>query len=334
MFYNGFYSKDFDILKVSTNKFNDLSSQRVTPTEINFDEKNVIILCGNGSKSLNKAEFYAHLCRNWLADYTCNNNFSTYSIFYPNTQPLFEENSFTLNYYDLTKQLFDKILFKNNKRQNINEIKKKLNNVTFFGHSAGGYAMNNIMQSLNQILTDNSFPKDDIAQIYNNIVFIAYSPYSFVDAPIKTIYVTPIYDSVGSLKHSYSKLLTTNFKSLSSIKSIRKLNATASSFAKNYKKAINNADVSYFANKRTLIATPNLLYYDGKEEDHNFAGAIIYPTENTYQTNAGKLTAEFLSKAFNYCLTTNHEDLNMLTLYSKVASENNNINQTEQNKDL
>lgn len=329
---NNDYS-DFDILKVS-NSNGVVQEQRVQANEIDLNEKSVIILCGNNTRSLGRAEYYARLCRNWVDKRVQKNNFSTYSIFYPNTQPLFDTYSFLLDYHKLTTELFNKIIFRDGQILSTNEIKQNLSNITFFGHSAGGYVMNQIMQNLKDLLSNCNFPPDEIDEIYGSIVFLAYSPYSLVKAPIKSVYITPIYDSLGSLKLAYNETKKNNYKCSHSF-DIDNLKPKTVAFANNYKKAICNSDVLYFANKNSIIATPNLLYYDGKKEDHNFAGVINYQRQNPNQTQAGKFTTLFMNKAFNYCINTKRENLDMLKLFKRViAQENAYTTQTESEKEI
>ena len=134
---------------------------------------------------------------------------------------------------------------------------------------------------------------------------MAYAPYSLVTAPIKAVYVAPIYDSIGSVKLVYRKIITGK-DIISSNPNIdiwgeKKLNARRYlNFIQQYTEAIRNGDTLYFANENSLVATPNLLYADGKREDHNFAGAISYTVKNPYQTKAGKMTAKFMGKTLEY----------------------------------
>ena len=326
--YNSDFHKDFSILKAKTNQKKGLSFTKIEPSSIDFNEKSIIILCGNNSTSQSKAEFYAYLCRNWLENSHNNSNLSTYSIYYPNTQPLFnEDSSIKLDYKGLAREIFEQVIYKNKQVLAVEEIKKNLNNVIFFGHSAGGLVMDELMHNLGEMLSITNLSQADIKQIYKSIVFIAYAPYSLVKAPIYSVYVAPIYDTVGSTKLVYSKII----KSKSFVSSNPNLNILGENklstrgriqFIKKYKEAINHNKTLYFANKNSLIATPNLLYCNERKEDHNFAGVIVYPNENPYQTEAGKLTAQFLSSAFNYSLSTNRENFNIIDLYEDIIKTN------------
>lgn len=311
--------KDYAVLKSEYNQIDELKFEKIGISEINFNEKSVIILCGNNTTSQRRAEFYAHLCRNWVDKFD-QKKLKTYSIYYPSIQPLFNENlSLKLDYDYLALQMFNNIIFKGNKILSAEEIKNKLSNVVFFGHSAGGYVMNELMFSLGKILKGCDFSTVDIKKIYESIVFIAYAPYELVKSPVKSICVAPIYDSMGSSKLVYKHVL----KSKNAISSAYGLNFGAKSnnqemiekFLNNCNTEIKLNNTIYFMNKNSVFSTPNLLYYDGKMEDHNFAGAIIYKTKNQHQTEAGVLTAKFLKHAFNYSLITKREQFNLKELY-------------------
>ena len=327
MYYNinKYLRNDFGVVKTQFVEQNKLMFERVDTSDIKFDGKSVVILCGNDTRSQSRGEFYAYLCNNWLGDAFYKPDLTMYSIYYPNKQPLFNEDShFSLDYETLAKTIFKQAVVKDNKIQSAEEIKKNLSNVVFFGHSAGGFVMNELMNSFGKMLTDLHFSKSDIKNIYSGIVFMAYAPYSLVNAPIKSIYVAPIHDSIGSSKLVYKKLL--NSKSIfSSAPSIdiwgenRLTSRTYPNFLRHYEKAMNGKQTVYYASDDSLIATPNLLYFDGKKEDHNFAGAVIYPAHNPHQTDAGRNTAQFLGKALNYCLTTPREKFNTLDLYEKTV---------------
>lgn len=317
-YYDSNFRKDFKILKSKMTPTGELSSRKIEPSQIDFNQKSVIILCGNNSKSTKKAEFYSHLCYRWL-DLSANYpNIATYSVYYPYFQPLFNEDSnLELDYKGLASEIFGQILNKGNKILSAEEVIQSLSNVIFFGHSAGGYVMDELMKNFKSMLEDRSFTKADIKKIFNNIVFIAYAPYKLVSEPIKAIYVAPIYDSMGSTQLVYKKVLKSK-SVMSSNPDIldTPINArTYLNFKKKYESATKGKNILYFANKNLLVATPNLLYSDGIGEDHNFAGAIKYICPNSYQTSAGRLTAQFLSNVFRYCMLNNRKVFNMNDLY-------------------
>lgn len=332
-YYENDFRKDFSILKAKNNSQQELDCTKIDPSAINFNEKSIIILCGNNSRSQRRAEFYAHLCRNWLEDCQSYTKFSTYSIYYPNTQPLFNEDpNLKLDYKGLAYEIFGQVIYKNNQVLPVEQIKNNLSQVIFFGHSAGGLVMNELMHYLGEMLSNADLSKADIKQIYKSIVFIAYAPYSLVKAPINTVYIAPIYDTVGSTKLVYSKII----KSKSFISSNPNVDILGENklstkctvqFIKKYKKAMNKNNTLYYSNQNTLIATPNLLYYDGKKEDHNFAGVVIYPIKNPYQTDAGRLTAQFLSSTLKYCLSTNRENFNINDLYEQTTQSNSTLHE-------
>lgn len=335
-YYEKNFRKDFSILKAKANSRGELDYTKVDPSQIDLNEKSIIILCGNNSKSLRRAEFYAHLCRSWLAKSKHQTDFSTYSVYYPNNQPLFNENAnIKLDYKGLAQEIFKQVLYKGNKLQSVEEIIKNLSNIVFFGHSAGGLVMNELMHCFEEMLIHINLAKADIEKIYNSIIFIGYAPYDLVDAPINTVYVAPVHDTVGSLKLVYNGMLKNkDFVSPDSNIDIFGENKLSTrgrlKFIKQYKERMDGKEILYFVNKNSLIATPNLLYFDGKKEDHNFAGAVKYSFNNPYQTKAGKLTAKFLSNTFEYCLSTQHADFSINDLYNQAIKTKAKSNTTQE----
>lgn len=335
--YGNFFRKDFAVLKSTINPRNEIMMEKVNTSSINIKEKSIVILCGNDSRSMRRAEFYAYLCRNWLKDSAQNKKTTTYSIYYPNEQPLFNEDpNFELDYMGLAKDIFQRVIYKDNMIKSVEEVKKDLRNVTFFGHSAGGYVMNKLMHCFGEMLKNAGFEKQDIRKIYDNIVFLAYAPYAFVEDPIKAVYVTPIYDSIGSVKLAYRKILKSKDPlSISSRVNVFGENKIETkepaNFIKQYNEIIHKKNTVYYAGRKFLIATPNLLYYDGQKEDHNFAGVINYSRNNPHQTLAGRLTAKFIVNALDYSLSTKREEFDIKELYNqsikiKLIDEEKNSN--------
>ncbi|MBR1988382.1 MAG: hypothetical protein IKA36_05030 [Clostridia bacterium] len=318
------YRRDFAVLKSKINSQNQLSFARTDISRIDFEKKSIIILCGNNSRSLSRAEFYSYLCRGWVRNMKKNSELSTYAIFYPNNQPLFNEYPYIeLDYEGLANQMFQKVLFKDDKLKSVEDIKKSLSNVVFFGHSAGGYVMNNLMNNFAKIMVKNKFSRSDIRKIFESIVFIGYAPYSLVDAPVKAIYIAPVYDSMGSAKLVYKKMLKSknvrSSKPRMDLFGQNKITARVNSnFMGEYKKKVKGKNTLYFSDKNSIVTTPNLLYNDGNKEDHNFAGVINYKSENPNQTKAGKSTAKFLNHAFDYCLSTSREKFNINEIYNQA----------------
>lgn len=328
-FLGGNPHKEFAVVKSERKENSDITIEKVDISSIDIKKKCIVILCGNNSKSQRRAERYAYLCRSWLKDSQHKYGTTTYSIYYPNEQPLFNENPyFDLNYKDLAKNIFDQVIFKNNKIKTVDAIKRDLSNVVFFGHSAGGYVMNELMKNLSEMLSQVNFSKSDIKNIFESIVFIGYAPYKLVDAPIKSIYVAPIYDTIGSAKLVYKRMLKSKNPIISNpdldILEDERLNErTTEKFLYRYKEKLCGENTVYYLDKNSMFATPNLLYYDGQKEDHNLAGAINYNNRNIYQTRAGKMTAKFLCDAFDYCLTSKRDELNIEDLYQQTIKMQN-----------
>lgn len=318
------YLNDFAVIKSKASPNTAVSFEKVNVTSIDFSEKNIIILCGNGSKSQSRAEYYSYLCRNWIKDPKFKFDVTTYSIYYPNYQPLFNEDpNITLNYKQLADELFSQVIYKNNQVLSVKKIKANLKNTIFFGHSAGGLVMNELMKNFGNMLKNANFSKSEIKEIYESMIFIAYAPYQLVEAPIKSIYVAPIYDSIGSAKLIYKRILknknvTSSIPQLNIFETSKITSRTTTNFIKKYTEKIGERNTLYFLDENSLMSTPNLLYFDGRKEDHNFAGAICYNQHNPHQTKSGKLTSKFLQNVFDYCLTTEREDFNLLELYQET----------------
>lgn len=287
--------------------------------------KTIIVLCGNNTKSVNKAAFYANNCFNWLEDYPERRNVTVYSIFYPNNQPLLNtfKPDLTFNYKELAEIIFKQVMYKGGKVLPAEEIADNLNDVVFFGHSIGGYVMNELMMNFGEMLERENLSKVEINRIYSRIVFVGYSPFMFVKAPTKNVYITPIYDSVGSLKLSIDEFRNKKSPSYSTKnfdieKTSTEPTTTPHNLRKQYKNSIHNKDIAYMKYKNTMIATPDLMYNDGFKEDHNLAGIINYQHENPYKTRAGILATKLMELVLNYCLSTNRKKFSMTELYDEA----------------
>lgn len=291
-------------------KNNTISQKEKFLDDIDLSQKTIVILCGNTTRSPMKASSYAKATYDWLDGNPVQNDLSIYSIFYPNEQPLF--NNFLPNpefdYKRLTKRVFKTAIKENEKFLPADKISQKLSNVVFFGHSVGGLIMNEMANNLSLYLSTHGYTEADIKNILSSIVFIGYSPFELVDKPIKGVYVTPLYDSVGSTKKAMEKLASgRNYIASNAIVKLRNRTAhnckTYSSFLNYFEEALDEDDVVYFANNNTLISVPSLLYYDkydGIREDHNLAGVLAYNGFNPNKTKAGEITTDFLKTAFNY----------------------------------
>ena len=137
------------------------------------------------------------------------------------------------------------------------------------------------------------------------------------------MYITPIYDSVGSLKLSIDEFKIKKHPSFSTRnfdieKTSTEPTTTPHNFRKQYKESIHNKDIAYMKYRNTMIATPDLMYYDGIKEDHNLAGIINYQGENPYKTKAGVLATKLMELIFNYCLSTNRKKFSMAELYDEA----------------
>jgi hypothetical protein len=128
---------------------------------------------------------------------------------------------------------------------------------------------------------------------------------------------------MGSVKLAYKHMLKSD-KVVSSRPDLdffgaNKLNTRMNvNFMRQYKEFMRGENTLYFANKNSLVATPNLLYYDGRKEDHNFAGVINYNARNPYQTKAGRLTTKFMNITFDYCVSTKREKFDINDLYRQA----------------
>lgn len=343
MYYRqNFTVNDFFRLIKSQSEDGQTKSEEINLSSIDLSKKSIVILCGNNTKDPMRAANYTNYCLNWLDDNKTRSGVTAYSIFYPKEQPLLVslQPNPQLDYGELAKVLFEQIISTNGSPNSIEDISKKLGNITFFGHSAGGFVMNELMFYLGSMLKDKGFSDEDINKLYSMVVFVAYSPYALVDAPINSVYIAPIYDSIGSTKLVYDKMIKNKHVVSSNpkfdISTVCKFRASSySSFFKLYETAIKNEDALYFIDNKSLIATPNLLFDDGFKEDHNLAGVINYPGEHPHKTKAGKLTTEFLSKVFNYSISTERSKFSVNDLYNQVVQpQQTSDTEIKQNKEL
>jgi hypothetical protein len=313
----------FKVIKATPANINP-SPEPENVSSIEFNGKTLIILCGNNTRSNSRASYYAHTCFSWMKDFDEVSNLTAYSLYYPSTSPL--KNSFTpdytLDYDSLAYSMFGSIL--SNETLSPDDISKKFRDIVFFGHSIGGFVMNELMYSLTKILFSKNFSDEEVQKILNSIVFISYSPQSLVEAPIQNICIAPVYDSMGSTKLAYEKMaesedFVSSFPDLDMNGKDKITSITYSDFFKRYRQIMENEDVITFCNKNNLIITPNLLYQDGiSEEDHNLAGVIDNHSLNPYKTQAGKITTEFMRRVFEYALSSKIKKFNLPDLYHQL----------------
>ena len=162
---------------------NQIKSEENDISTIDLSKKSIVVLCGNNTKDPMRAVNYTNYCLRWLDKNKERSKVRAYSIFYPREQPLsvsLQQNP-NLDYNELAKILFEKMISKNGSTQSVESISKSLGNVTFFGHSAGGFVMNELMFYFGSMLKDQGFSDEDINKIYSSVVFVGYSPYALVD---------------------------------------------------------------------------------------------------------------------------------------------------------
>ncbi len=315
-----------------------IKSEELDISEMDLNKKSIVVLCGNNTKHPLRAGSYTSYCFSWLKNLKDKDHVTAYAVYYPKEQPLtltLGPNP-ALEYSGLAEQIFKPIISQNNQARPVEDISKALSNITFFGHSAGGFVMNELMFELGSMLKNQGLSDDEINKIYSSVVFIGYSPFKLVDAPINSVYVAPIYDTVGSTKLVYDKMIQ-NKNVISSnpnfdVSNICKFRASSySSFFKLYETAMKGEDSLYFVDEKSLISTPNLLFFDGLKEDHNLAGVIEYPKEHPQKTRAGKVTTDFICNVFKYSLSKEREKFSVLDLFSQV-SPNSQITDEQDNK--
>ena len=320
--------EDFAVLKTKSNDQVTLSFDKIDIDSMDMNEKNIVILCGNNAKSQRTAERYAYHCNNWLKITKFKKDTTMYSVYYPSVAPLFEENNVRpLDYRKFAEEMFNMFIYNNGEVNSVDNIKEKLGNTIFFGHSAGGFVMNQLMKNFGDMLQEADFSRTEIREIFGSVAFIAYAPYILTKAPIKSVYIAPVYDGMGSVKLVYKKLVKDNdFTSSKPINIFGENKITAKGrvqFLRKYVEEMKNENVLYFLNNNSLFSTPSLLYSDGEEEDHNFAGIVNYSTKNGYQTQAGRLTAKFISNAFEYYLAQDRENTSLNDLYRQAIKSMN-----------
>lgn len=302
------------------------------PDEVAFTGKSIVCLSGNLTKQFTNALNYTANIYSWLQGYRYQNKISYYTVFYPTEQPL--ENNMTKNiamdYRRFSNELLSSVVQSDNKLLTTNEIVKKLSNITFFGHSAGCMVMDELISYFIGFLKTHGYSKNDIDKIISSIVFIGYSPYKFVEAPIKSIYITPLYDSLGSSRSAIKKSKEER-DFIFSNREIEKYNKLANSceshqeFIELYKPLLKKEKVIYFKNKQSMFVLPDLLIDDGVIEDHNLAGVSESPKCVLYKTQAGFDVTHFIHQIFKYSLAKNRKEFDIEEIYN-LATNNQNQN--------
>ena len=332
MLYNEKLSVDafFGLVKTSFNKeTGEIVREEMDASKLTLKGKNIIILCGNNTKDPMRASVYAGHCFNWLKGYPKREDVEMFSIFYKQQQPLLSNYQLNphVDYVSLAKTIFEQVL---DSSDNIEDVAKKLGDITFFGHSIGGHVMNEIVKNFGKMMQERGFSEADINKAYSSMVFIGYAPYSLVKSPINRIYMTPIYDSVGSAKLVYTDLLKTSPTAYSNtsvdVQNLYKTRPTSyATFIDRYRRAVDDADATYFGGSDYLVAIPNLLYDDGIKEDHNLAGVVEYPGENPYKTTAGKIATGFMRDAFTYSVSVPRNEFSIGKLFLNTNRQNTNL---------
>lgn len=301
---------------------------------IKVNGKTAIILSGNNTKDENRAGYYTRVYFNWLKSYSTKENITAYAIYYPKEQPLFTNLTINpvLDYKKLAFAIFSPILFNEDKPREIKDIVSTFSDITFIGHSAGGFVMNELMNNLDTMLDDMKFSKSEKETIFSRIVFIGYSPFKLVEKPIKNVIVAPVFDSLGSTKLVFDKMQESKGFKLSNkalkIYDIFTLRSFApQDYAGAFTEKTDNSDTLYARNENFLIATPNLLYSDEFNEDHNLTGVINFPFKNNNKTIAGDLTSDLLHDTVCYCLEKNRAEFSTKELFTQAIKNAKNFKQ-------
>ena len=307
-------------------KTNSIQRRELDASAITIDDskKTAIIFCGNHTKDLNSAYAYGWNFLNWIKSSPSMDQVVAYSIFYKR-QPLFYnfQPDPTMDYGGLSKAIFEQVIDGKNSAE---QVSQSLGNITLFGHSAGGLVVDRITKHFGNMLKERGFSNDDVKTIYDSMVFVGYSPFALVEAPIKKVYIAPMYDTIGSAKLVYTDVLRHNDMVCSNrnlkIKELYKgTPASYLTFIERYKKAVGQADATYFVDNKHLVATPNLLFDDGIREDHNFAGVIDYGTPHPRKTRAGNIATQFMKDVLTYCITTPRKNFSTEQLYNETKSQ-------------
>ena len=326
MYLNGSYNFNecFGLVK-SKKSINDIKHEVHPISSLSIKGKTIIVLCGNNTKNPEKASSYATTCINWLDGCTNQQDVTVYSIFYPKNQPLHTGLILnrTFNYDQLAQTIFEQLFFKNGELLSTAQIMENLGNVTFFGHSIGGHVMNELMYSLEKAMKRFNFTLPEITRIFSSIVFIGYSPFKLVDYPTKNIYIAPLYDSAGSAKLCIDKMKRKRILFSSNpnfnLEEMHNLKADSHfNYIKQIKAYTNNDNIVYLMNNNTIVAIPNLLFDDGKQEDHNLAGVIPRHDSNSYKTHAGEITTNFMSYLLELSVFENRKKLDISNLYDEI----------------
>lgn len=330
-------SETFGLVKSKT-KNNEFYSEKIDLESFKLNGKTIVCFCGNNTKSRDRATAYSFHCLNWLTGYKNLSSVTSFAFYYPNEQPLSQ--SFTPNptfdYNKLAHLIFNSLIQDNGKLAPTETITKKLSDTLFFGHSMGGYIMNEVTSSLLKILENNHYSKSDIKTILKSITFVGYAPYKLIDEPATAVYITPAFDSMGSARLGYNlfrnkkDVLATNEKF--NFKSKSSQIPDNIDFLESLQTKMADTQIICFECDNKLVAIPNLMFYDGIKEDHGLAGIIDYHTKNPYQTEAGELATKIIKMAFlNKFITKN---LTAKKIYDLTKKQIDDTTKSNEQKEL
>ncbi len=327
-----------DQFKIGYRRTDDRSS-----TALEFDDKNefkiskptIVIFGGNPTTIESEAGRYARTVDNWLAGFGDINRskFDIVSVVYANGSPL-ENNLFLAgsdyDYNELAETIFLPLIANEQKQKlDVNLALKNLSLVSFFGHSAGAYVMDNIMDKFLRYAIKLGYTDDEIFQMCRQIKFLTFAPYQMVDAPIKSIYITPSFDELNSFYKAIEFMATKDNVSTNNNIDLKKymnmLNNHSPRFLKYGQKMADSVEndgiMTMFDNKDTLVVTPWKLSKN-EQSDHGLVGIVRGPNNeiSLFSTDIGIKISDFIEKILKEYLS------NSISNLDKQVPEEININ--------
>ena len=322
--------KTFEFGKITGERNFSDEFQMLEKEQFDSSKKTLLIFPGNPTSDVSVAERYARCAALWLDGLKDKKDVQVCSMIYSNGRPLMENGvfNFDFNYDEVVNTFFMPYFVKNGERVSEKEAIDNIKKLVVFTHSAGAVVMNECMALLENKLKQLGYSADEVANIYSNFVMIAHSPYSVVYSPIKAVYVSPVYDSLGSFAKTISF-----FENTKTTFSRQRLNIRR--FVDVYDRNIEGAiaglqglvrkfgAICMTDEKKTLNILPDVLFERNgfPPEDHGIAGIINYPLKSSEQTRAGAAVTKILCEATSSALERSEREFDIFDLYCLCSKE-------------
>lgn len=310
-------------------KFRD-EFQLIDKNQFDASMKTLLILPGNPTSDVHSAERYARCASLWLDGVKDVDGVQVCSMIYSNGRPLFEDGAynFNYNYEEVVDTFFMPYFVKDGKRLPESKAIANIKNLVVFTHSAGAVVMNECMAMLENKLKDAGYSADEVSNIYSNIVMIAYSPYAVVYSPIKRVYISPVYDTMGGFIKTM-QVFPKDGTTFSRIKfKVKRFNEVYDRSVEFAIKGLQDLVRKYGAicmtdSERNLNIMPDLLFDRGGNypEDHGIAGVINYPLKSPEKTKVGEVTTTIMCDIVQKAFERQENNFDIGDLYNMCAKK-------------